>query len=573
MKYLSILTAGVCILCVSCHRGGIENAQSIHNLKINDNIDDIAKCFDYDGVKGRRANYVFGTEVFNPYILNDNRNEIIIPAFFGHILLSGERYTYYLSVKNPHEKSGFASYRNYFYKHYMYEFIGDTLDQKDYEEKTRLKQLKAQNKDVKDASDDGTKACYELDGRCYDPKDLCMGLHEDESGYTVSYKISSHLIFHGDEYGAWDDSGVYAIDDASADVSDEGSNSKLIDKIVIKYDHAGNQIWKSEPICGDSEIPTSILGIDRNRVYVLTFRGEIIAFDVDSGKAVWKNPADIKMDIEPNVSGRRYQFRSSEETGTFALHYPTETSQALEVYDASDGRLVFGVHAERLHYDIDSEYLYYTYGDEIRRMALASAGGTVGADRYVLPDISGLCHGAGTACKTEISHLSVTENGVYAEYLATGETGWIKTLVGWRKSDSNAAWQTPVGTNFVAGDGETGACKRYWATNHAVMNNEMLFLDIAQDKIVAVDLETGALPWQMQIPEFRPEEKFFAIHGFEYRDKPGATKESDIYRYAGAVRFYPYEDKLVVVYRGIRVLQLRPAVAMHPQADGVLRTE
>lgn len=556
MKRLLIITVSVCILCASCHRGGIENAQSIHNAKTNDNIDVIAKCSDYDGIKERQANYAFGTEVFNPYILNDNRDEIIIPSFFGHVLLSGERYTYYLSLESPHEKSGFASYRNYFYKQYMYEFIGDILDQKDYEEKTRLKQLKEQNKDANDASEEEErKACYDMDGRCYDPKDLCMGLHEDESGYTVSYKISSRLKLYGDEYGAWDDSGVYVIDDAAADVSDEGTNSKRIDQRVVKYDHAGNQIWKSNPISADPEMPTSILGVDRNHVYVLTCRGEILAFDVESGKAVWKNPANIKMDIALSESGRRYKFKSSEETGTFALHYPTETSQASEVYDASDGRLVFGVHAEVLRYEIDAEYLYYSHGDEIRRIALASAGSF---DRYVLPDKSGLCLDMGASRKTEITHLSVNETGVYAEYLSDCEKGWIKTLVGWRKDDSNAAWQTPVATDFGGVGAETAACKRYWATNHAILGNEMLFLDIAQDKIIAVDLETGALAWLMQIPEFRPEEQFFAINGFEYRDKSGATKESDIYRYAGAVRFYSYEDKLVVVYRGIRVLQLLP---------------
>ena len=555
MKRLLIITVIVCILCASCHRGGIENAQPIHNAKTNDNIDVIAKCSDYDGIKERQANYVFGTEVFNPYVLNDNRDEIIIPSFFGHVLLSGERYTYYLFLESPHEKSGFASYRNYFYKQYMYEFIGDILDQKDYEEKTRLKQLKEQNKGLNDADDEAPKVCIESDGRCYDPKDLCMGLHEDESGYTVSYKISSRLKLYGDEYGAWDDSGVYVIDDDSRGIAGESESSGIQALAVAKHDHSGNQIWKSNPISGDPEIPTSILGVDRNHVYVLTCRGEILAFDVESGKAVWKNSANIKMDIELSESGRRYKFKSSEETGTFALHYPTETSQALEVYDASDGRLVFGVHAEVLHYEIDAEYLYYAHGDEIRRIAIGSAGSF---DRYVLPDKSGLCHGMGALRKTEITHLSVTETGVYAEYLATCENGWIKTLVGWRKNESNAARQTLVATNFGGAGSETAACKRYWATNHAILDNAMLFLDIAQDKIVAVDLETGALAWHMIIPEFRPEEQFFAINGFEYRDKSGATKESDIYRYAGAVRFYSYEDKLVVVYRGIRVLQLLP---------------
>ena len=556
MKHLSIITVSMCFLCASCHRGGIENGHSIQNANTNDYIDVIAKCSDYDGITVRQADYAFGTEVFSPYILNDNRNEIIIPFFYEHILLSGDKYTYYLSLESPHENSGFASYRNHFFKHYMYEFIGDILDQKDYGEKTRLKQLNEQNKGLDDAGEDAPKACIEMDGRCYDPKDLCMGLHEDESGYTVSYKITRYRPSYGNEYGAWDDSGVYVIDDAPAGVSDKGANSKLIKQCVVKYDHAGNQIWKSKTFRADPEIPTSMLGIDGKFAYVLTCSGEMMAFDLKSGAIVWRHASGIKMKMDKDAFAKRYKFRASEETGTFALHYPTETSQALEVYSASDGRLVFGVHAERLRYDIDAEYLYYTHGSEIRRIALASPGGAGRSDRYVLPDKSVLCDGMGASCKTEISHLSVTESGVYAEYLAAGEKSWMKTLVGWRKNDSNAAWQTPIASSFGDAGSESVACKRYWATNHAILSNEMLFLDIAQDKIVAVDLETGALAWQMQIPEFRPEEQFFAINGFEYRDESSVTKESDIYRYAGAVRFYSYEDKLVVVYRGIRVLQL-----------------
>ena len=482
-----------------------------------------------DNISENKLKYLFGSESLKSELLDYNNEEKTYSSENGYFAINGNFRTFFYSWKNTFKRDYAYSYRIEISNGFSYHCYT----------RAELEQCK-------------------------------IGNPEDPSGYFpfthdgIGRCLELYNLFGGS---------VFVVSDGKGEKFWRGKDLTPEEQredhayYIEEYSDGGRKLRQSQPIVSKRINALPILGADDRRIYVTDAESHVYAIDRSAGTVDWKSPFKPRfLSVNDDAYdafdyNRRFGFLGLEDV--FMLFYRAQandrTDYHLKIYNKSDGSIV---------YDIASEYeiktapgnsgepatggdIFIAAGTEIMRASLKIPAGERARPKMINKlTMREICPRSRPSCKHKIESIQYRAGKLYAVYAGWTDDDFSESLWAFDAESGKVLW------HFVFASSYPDAPElRRWASNYLIARNEMFFLDLADESITAIDLETGKISWRYDVPPFRADETYEALTGFAYSAQGEPDKSDDIFGYAGNVQFYTIDDKLALVYRGIRVFE------------------
>ena len=477
----------------------------------------------------RKLTYLFGNELLKSEFLDNNKNEILRKSDDGYYVINGFIRTFVFFPDKKFKRVYWMNYRAETDSEYLY--------------------------------------------RCYTRAELeqCkIGNPEDPSGYFpfthngIGRCLELYNLFGGS---------VFVVSDGKGEKFWRGKDLTPEEQhedhayYIEEYSDGGRKLRQSQPIVSKRINALPILGADDRRIYVTDAESHVYAIDRSAGTVDWKSPFKPRfLSVNDDAYdafdyNRRFGFLGLEDV--FMLFYRAQandrTDYHLKIYNKSEGSIV---------YDIASEYeiktapgnsgepapggdIFIAAGTEIMRASLKIPAGERARPKMINKlTLREICPRSRPSCKHKIESIQYRAGKLYAVYAGWTDDDFSESLWAFDAESGKVLWHFVFASSYP-----DAIASRRWASNYLIARNEMFFLDLADESITAIDLETGKISWRYDVPPFRADETYEALTGFAYSAQGEPDKSDDIFGYAGNVQFYTIDDKLALVYRGIRVFE------------------
>ncbi len=337
---------------------------------------------------------------------------------------------------------------------------------------------------------------------------------------------------------------------------------------IEEYSDDGRKLRQSQPIVSKRINALPILGADDRRIYVTDAESHVYAIDRSAGTIDWKSPlAPRFLSVNDDAYdafdySRRFDILGLKDV--FMLFCRAQGNDRsdyhLKIYNKSDGLIAYDVASEseiKTAPDRPDENtlvggdIFVAAGTEIMRASLKTLPAERARPKTInkLP-LRAICPHSRPSCKHKTESIQYRAGKLYAVYAGWTDDAFCESLWAFDAESGKVLRHFGFAASYP-----NAPDPRRRASNYLIVGNEMLFLDLVTEFIAAIDLETGKISWRYDVPPFRADETYEALTGFAYpaADEPG--KSDDICDYAGNVRFYRIDDKLALIYRGIRVFE------------------